>query len=76
MERSYTGKRLNANELRTVISLLKTLAEDAKMQPVLEKMRARGSISVVGLTGFLIPLHHAIHAHTAPRMLLQRSPSP
>lgn len=72
VDRTFTGRHLNANELKTTVSLLRTVAEDAKMQPVLDKLRARGGLSVVGLTGSLIPLHHAVHAHSAPRILLQR----
>ena len=72
VDRAYRRRLLNANELQTVVSLLKTVAEDARMQPVLEKLRARGEMSVIGLSGYLIPLHHAVHAHTAPRLLLQR----
>ena len=72
VEKLYRGRLLNVNELRTVVSLLEAVAGDPKMQPTLEKLRARGEISIVGLSGMLEPLHHAIHAHTAPRTLLQR----
>lgn len=72
VEKGYRGKLLNANELKTIINLLRTVAEDPTMQKTLDKLRSRGDISVVGLSGALVPLHHAVHAHTAPRILLQR----